>query len=75
MKTNLRVMFLGGKVGSNNDGTNYYQGQFLEKTSNQTFRLYFPDEEKISKMKPYNDYDIEVELYINQKGQWACRGI
>lgn len=75
MKTSLRVMFLGGKVGSNDDGTNYYQGQFLEKQSNQTFRLYFPDERKINSMKPYNDYDIDVELYINSKGLWACRGL
>ena len=72
---NLRVMFLGSRSGKNDDGSQYFQGQFLEKSSNQTFRMYFPDDKKINSMKPYTDYDLEVELYINSKGQWAIRGL
>lgn len=75
MKTNLRVMYLGSRSGKNEDGSEYHQGQFLEKSSNQTFRMYFPSDQKLNAMKPYNDYDLECELYINQKGQWSIRGL
>lgn len=75
MKVNLRVMYLGCRNGKNEDGSEYHQGQFLEKSSNQTFRLYFPDDKKLNQMKPYNDYDLDCELYINTKGLWAVRGL
>lgn len=75
MKIKLRVMYLGSRVGKNDDGSNYFQGQFLEKSSNQTFRIYFPDDHLLNSFKPYNDYDVECELYINSKGLWAIRGL
>ena len=73
MDVKLKVMFLGAKVGTKEDGSNYYQGQFLEKSSNQTFRLYFPDSELLNKMQPYKDYELNCLLYINQKGLWAIK--
>ena len=55
MDVKLRVMFLGSRSGKNDDGTVYYQGQFLEKSSNQTFKLYFNDNNRLAQMKPYNE--------------------
>lgn len=73
MDVKLKVMFLGSRSGTNDDGTVYYQGQFLEKSSNQTFRLYFNDNTKLQQMKPYNDYELDCNLYINSKGLWAIK--
>lgn len=73
MNVKLKVMYLGSRVGTNEDGGNYYQGQFLEKSSNQTFRLYFPDISLLEKMQPYKDYELDCILYINQKGLWAIK--
>lgn len=75
MRIKLEVMYLGSKIGNNSNGETYYQGQFLEKTSNQSFRMYFPDDEKLNEMIPYEDYDLECELYINNKGLWVIRGV
>lgn len=73
MDVKLKVMYLGSRSGNNDDGTVYYQGQFLEKSSNQTFRLYFNDNTRLAQMKPYNDYELDCNLYINSKGLWAIR--
>lgn len=73
MNVKLNVMFLGSKTGTNEDGSMYYQGQFLEKSSNNTFRLYFNDLSKIKDMIPYKDYTLDCDLYINSKGLWAIR--
>ena len=73
MKIKLNLMYLGKKVGNNENGDTYYQGQFLEKTSNQSCRLYFPDDKLLNQMQLYKDYELDAELYINQKGLWAIR--
>lgn len=73
MNVKLKVMYLGSRLGINEDGSNYYQGQFLEKSSNHTFRLYFPDNTILEKMQPYKDYELDCILYINQKGLWAIK--
>lgn len=73
MDVKLKVMFLGSRSGKNEDGTSYYQGQFLEKSSNQTFKLYFNDNTRLAQMKPYNDYELDCVLYINAKGLWAIK--
>ena len=75
MRVKLNVMFLGSKSGTNDNGESYYQGQFLEKSSNQTFRVYFKDTSKLQTMTPYKDYDLDCDLYINQKGLWTIRVI
>lgn len=75
MKQKLQCMFLGSKSGVRDDGGMYYQGQFLEKSSNSVFRLYFPDDSKLKTYIPYKDYEIDVELYLNNKGLWALRTI
>lgn len=73
MDVKLKVMFLGSRTGHADDGNTYYQGQFLEKSSNQTFKLYFNDNTKLLQMKPYNDYELDCVLYINTKGLWSIR--
>lgn len=73
MDVKLKVMYLGSKSGTNEDGTIYYQGQFLEKSSNQTFRLYFNENTKLASMQPYKDYELDCILYINTKGLWAIK--
>lgn len=75
MEVKLKVMFLGYRSGRNEDGSEYYQGQFLEKASNNVFRLYFPDNSRLKDMKPYTDYEINCSLYINTKGLWALKVI
>lgn len=73
MKVKLNVMYLGSKSGTNDNGEIYYQGQFLEKSSNQTFRMYFNDTKILQTMTPYKDYDLDCDLYINNKGLWTVR--
>ena len=73
MDIKLKLMYLGSRSGKNEDGTEYHQGQFLEKTSNQVVKLYFKDNTKLLTMKPYTDYELDCQLYINTKGLWAIR--
>lgn len=73
MDIKIKVMFLGSRSGQTEDGGTYYQGQFLEKSSNNVFRLYFNDNNILSTMKPYQDYELNCVLYINQKGLWAIK--
>lgn len=73
MDVKLKVMYLGSRSGTNEDGGTYYQGQFLEKSSNQTFKLYFNDNNKLGQMKPYQDYELDCILYINTKGLWSIK--
>ena len=73
MKQKLNCMFLGYRVGNTDDGKTYYQGQFLEKSSNNVFRLYFDNDQKLKTFIPYKEYDLDVDLYLNSKGLWAIR--
>ena len=73
MDVKIKVMFLGWKSGLKDDGSNYYQGQFLEKSSNNTFRLYFNSDQLLKSYKPYQEYDLNCKLYINSKGLWAIK--
>lgn len=75
MKTKINVMFLGSRSGQNDNGDVYYMGQFLDKSSNSTFRLYYKDNDKLRTLQPYKDYELDVEFYINTKGLWAVRGL
>lgn len=75
MKQKLSCMFLGYKTGARDDGGVYYQGQFLEKSSNNVFRLYFNDDSKLKTFIPYKEYDIDVDLYLNSKGLWALKAL
>lgn len=73
MRVKVSMMYLGYRKGQNDDGTFYYQGQFLEKGSNKAVRLYFPDDSKLKNWQPYKDYDLECELYVNSKNLWALK--
>lgn len=75
MQVKLNVMFLSARSGTNDDGKIYYQGVFLEKSSNQTFKLYYNDNKKLQAMEPYKTYDLDCDLYINSKGLWAIKAV
>lgn len=73
MDSKINVMFLGWKSGVKDDGSNYYQGQFLDISSNNTFRLYFNSDTYLKTLTPYKNYDLRVKFYINSKGLWSVK--
>lgn len=73
MDVNLNLMFLGWRSGKNEDGSYYYQGQFLDTYSNQPCRLYFKSDNLLKTFKVRSDVTIKGQLYINSKGLWAIK--
>lgn len=63
MKAVVNLMLLKVSSGSNEDGSAYYYGNFLDKDSGSNFNLYFEDNHYLQKLEPYKDYQIPIVFY------------
>lgn len=73
MEFKTKVMFLGCNTGTTKEGNIYKVIQFLDKKSNDTFKIYVDSFGKYEKMQPYTDCDIALDLYKDAKNLYRLK--
>ena len=65
MKVIVNCMFLKCGSGTNQDGSAYYYGSFIDKESGNPFNLYFDDMNYLKTLNPYREYSVPCNFYLS----------
>lgn len=73
MEFKTKVMFLGTVTGTTKEDKIYKAIQFLDKKSNDTFKVYVESFGKYEKMQPYTDCEVSLDLYKDVKNLYRLK--